>query len=209
MKDAAARFTISTSRSSRRLSFLSCASSFFSLLVSRISLPCSSVSACASQFRRHDWRNSSVLRHLERSVWPLTSQLTSTTTEFSRMRGRHGDILPGGRGHLRSGVRAAGGSSPDDRPSGKPRQPQAPQPDQADQEHPGPGATEVTEGSGNSGHISYPHLAAPKDHRAPEQLISHGFGRSRHPTTSASSGSNRSARMVMDGADLGTARQHL
>ena len=54
-KYAAARFRISFSISSRRLSRRSFVSSVFSLLVRRVSLPPdSSASAWAIQFRRHD-----------------------------------------------------------------------------------------------------------------------------------------------------------
>ncbi|MGH3910965.1 MAG: hypothetical protein ACRDRM_09045, partial [Pseudonocardiaceae bacterium] len=42
---------------------------------------------------------------------PFTGQLDSTTTELGRVGSRHDGILPGGGGHLRSGVRAQGGSS--------------------------------------------------------------------------------------------------
>lgn len=40
-----------------------------------------------------------------------TRKLDRTTTKLQWMRCRHGGILPGGRGHLRSGVRARGSSS--------------------------------------------------------------------------------------------------
>src|SRR5882757_584495 len=53
-KYAAARLRISTSTSRRRLSRRSSASSFFSALVSCVALPDSSISAWATQLRRHD-----------------------------------------------------------------------------------------------------------------------------------------------------------
>jgi hypothetical protein len=40
-----------------------------------------------------------------------TGQLDRSTAELRRVRCRHGSILPGGRSHLRSGVRAEGTSS--------------------------------------------------------------------------------------------------
>jgi hypothetical protein len=52
-----------------------------------------------------------ILGDLSDRFCPLTRQLDGTTTELGRVRSRHEGILPGGRGHLRSGVRAPGGSS--------------------------------------------------------------------------------------------------
>jgi hypothetical protein len=40
-----------------------------------------------------------------------TGQLDRSTAKLRRVRCRHGNILPGGRGHLRGGVRAGGSSS--------------------------------------------------------------------------------------------------
>jgi hypothetical protein len=48
--------------------------------------------------------------HSDRSL-AHTGQLDRSTAELRRVRCRHGRILPGGRSHLRSGVRAGGSSS--------------------------------------------------------------------------------------------------
>src|SRR3954449_2439643 len=52
-----------------------------------------------------------LLRQLRDGLGLLAGKLDGTTTELGRVGSRHGDILPGGRSHLRSGVRATGGSS--------------------------------------------------------------------------------------------------
>jgi len=52
-----------------------------------------------------------ILRQLGDGFGPFTGQLDSTTTELRRVGNRHDGILPCGRSHLRSGVRAPGGSS--------------------------------------------------------------------------------------------------
>jgi len=41
----------------------------------------------------------------------LTGELDGSPAELGRVWGRHRDILPGGRSHLRAGVRPTGGSS--------------------------------------------------------------------------------------------------
>ena len=75
-KYAAARLSTSTSISSRRLSRRSWASSFFSALESRVSLPASSASAWASQLRRHD---SLIRRSLASSAIGLARSRASST----------------------------------------------------------------------------------------------------------------------------------
>jgi hypothetical protein len=86
-KYAAARLRIITSSPSRRLSRLSCASSFLSPLVSRASLPRSSASAWATQLRKHD---SEIRKSFANSTIGLTRSRANSTARRRTSAGRGG-----------------------------------------------------------------------------------------------------------------------
>ena len=77
--------------------------------MSWVSLPLSSVSACAIQFPRNDSEihNSSVSSATGSDSHPPTQRLDDGT-QVGEERDEH--ILPDGRSHLRSGIRRTGGA---------------------------------------------------------------------------------------------------